>query len=390
MYERLEMTLVLPRTNSPKRRLLVYAGRMHYLIRAVSPTPLWAPLAALAHFSRVGLGFAFAVAFVSCGLSCAFSCVAPASAAAASAKIDTPDPISGHNPSVVEEVLPADVRARVLLVAAEIAHVRRELGVAATRGAAVTVKNAAPREVFFQAVSLFRKCNQLAFEHTGYLAAEPVAPKASKIRPMHVWRAVDAALRRVLATKQRLGIPERSVEKLESASVTPSDVFNSIVVVDRQINAMLLRRTSPGDVYREISLAIHYSARLLARFDGVERLPNGPPFVRAKLPLHVFQRLTANFAKVREIAQLSGLSVLDLQTGIAQRTRPGDVYDLATLLVSELAYVHANIRGAPPPVPVHHPGIRFPSHCFARAGMLEGQLDSLLVQVGKNANWLKQ
>lgn len=85
----------------------------------------------------------------------------------------TPLPVSGRDARSVSEVLPADVLARTHLVAAEVDLVRTEMGRPRTQRSPFKVTGAAPREVYFEAVSLFMKAEQLAFELTGQSAGQP-------------------------------------------------------------------------------------------------------------------------------------------------------------------------------------------------------------------------
>jgi len=58
---------------------------------------------------------------------------------------------------------------------------------------------------------------------------------------------------------------------------------------------------------------------------------------------------------------------------------PSDCYDLASLLVSELAYLHSTVPGAAPPsaADLYEVGNRLPAHCFQYAGQLAGYVDAL-------------
>lgn len=63
---------------------------------------------------------------------------------------------------------------------------------------------------------------------------------------------------------------------------------------------------------------------------------------------------------------------------------PSDVLDLATLLLSELGYLHARIAGAPVPLQASHPGRRWPSNVYQQAGVLTQQATRILVQSTEN------
>ena len=67
---------------------------------------------------------------------------------------------------------------------------------------------------------------------------------------------------------------------------------------------------------------------------------------------------------------------------------PSDVYDIASLLVSELAHLHSLHGKLNPPRRVFYPGHLFPSHVYRRAGMLESQIEQLEGFVEKDPDWL--
>lgn len=73
-----------------------------------------------------------------------------------------------------------------------------------------------------------------------------------------------------------------------------------------------------------------------------------------------------------------------------ESAEPSDVYDVASLIIAELAYLHSKIPGAKSPREVYYVGRKFPSHVFQRVGILEGQLVRLELLVKQNSTWLKQ
>ena len=290
----------------------------------------------------------------------------------------TPAPVSGRSVTV-EEILPADVLARVQLLRDELELIRFEMGKPENQQSEISVTNAAPREVFFQGITLFRKTNRLSFELTRTGGEEPENPPVAILRPYHVWIVVDRALKRVLIVKRRLGIRDKCEEKAQLESTTPTQVFRSVVQANRQLNLLLEKRFTPSDVFQQVTLAMNYGASLLARFPGATRIPKEPAFVRGKRPDDVFERLIECYELVRNIAQRSGVKMLEFKIDKAtiKGKTPSDVNDVASLIVSELAYLHTLLDNAEAPARVYYPGRKLPSHVFQRAGMLKAQLEEL-------------
>jgi hypothetical protein len=203
---------------------------------------------------------------------------------------------------------------------------------------------------------------------------------------------VTAALDRLLTIKTELGIQETLPEKVQPASTKPTEVARAIVQANRQLNAMLQRRFSSSDVFQQVSWGIQYAKVLLAKFPAATSSAASPPFERGKQPGEVFLRLVQCFKHVEEIARLSGTAVLHLDVKAAKHAmndfdiQPSDVYDLATLLVSDLTYLYGRLKDVPSIPSVPFPGRKFPSHTYQQAGILLDHLRALEQQVRANPN----
>lgn len=292
--------------------------------------------------------------------------------------------------SKAQEVAPPDVFAHVARVRDEIDLIRLEMGKPKLGHPEIKVTQTAMREVFFQALTLYRDANQLCSELTGKRASPHPVP-SEEIRPAHVFKVVHAALERLQVIKRDLGIGEQSVKPERDAGKTPSDVFRSIVQANRQLNLMLANQIAPSDVYQEVTEAISYTAFLLGEFPAVEaKIPAPLPFERRKVPADVYRRLIKCLGLIQKIVNLSGLTILKAELGGKfDRMIPGDVYNLASLVVSELAYLN-RVIGNNQPTRSFYPGRKFPSHVYQAVGILETQLQQLLEQVKVKPDWLKK
>jgi len=290
-----------------------------------------------------------------------------------------------------EQIEPPDVFVHVGLVRDELELIRFVMGRPKNIQPEIAVTGAEPREVYFQALSLFRKADRLSFEHTRERVSEPKLPPG-RILPGDVYEVVNAALLQVRRVKQKLGISEQSSARPRNDSMQPNDVFQSCVQASRQLNLLLEQRFAPSDVFQQVTLGAGYASRLLEHFPESTPLPNKPEFKNGMRPPDVYLRLVGCFGRIRKIAGDSGLKVLDLEAEGSQKAaedaEPSDVYDVASLLVSELAYLHSHLAAAKPPRPVFYVGRKFPSHVFQRAGLLEQQLTELETLVTGNPDWL--
>lgn len=279
-----------------------------------------------------------------------------------------------------ETVQPGHVFARVSLLEAEIDLLRAEMGRPTDERKPLTISGAAPREVYFEALALFRKADRFSFERIGSQGVLPHPPAAADIQPADVRSVVDAALACVRAVKNRMNIPETANEPAADTSKQPSDVFAAISGVSRQLNLLLDNPFVPDDVFQQVTLALGYTAPLLAKVSSAKP-PALPDFARKKRPADVYRRLWDNFTTLRAIFGSLGLDCAELGDVpySDDEVAPSDVYDLASLLVSELVYLHSTVPQVAPPSAAEFYEVerRLPAHVFQYAGHLGGYLQVL-------------
>ncbi len=303
----------------------------------------------------------------------------------------TPKPVSGR-PVTMEGITPADVLARVELLRHEVEGIRFEMGKPKDIRPVGKGKNAAPHETYFQAMTLFLKANRLALELTGSTGIQPQMVSPLDVKPFHVWEMVNAAFARIVAIRQELGITSPAVEQAQNPAATTTEVGYAILHANRQINLMLERRFTPSDTYQQITVAMGYAKLLLGQFPGAKPMAAPPSFIRGKEPAEVFFRLMECHKTLGILAHHSQLEMLHIDRTVAQRSDilPSDVYDIATLLVSDLAYIHAHLKDVEPPGMVPYPGRKFPSHAYQQAAHLHALLITLTKQAEAQPNWLSR
>jgi hypothetical protein len=270
-------------------------------------------------------------------------------------------------------VEPADCFVRASHLAKEVELIRKEMGRPSETRGAVSVTGASPRECWFQALAVFRKADRLCAELAGDpVASVPYAPPIHEIVPGDVLKVIDAAGRELAEVKQALSIGETVDPPARDASKTPSDVFGVLATLDRQINLLLARQFAPADVFQQVSMAVAYVARLGAS-------PKDSSFVRGKRPADCYERLQGCLELARGLVKKAGHAVIERAPVAGDGALPSDVYDLATLVLGEVAFLHAIAKNAPAPYPFegNEPGRKLPSHVWQLAGVLEQQLQTL-------------
>jgi hypothetical protein len=295
----------------------------------------------------------------------------------------TPPPASGRRLSAPETILPADVLARVELLRDTIDLLRRYMGKPQPPAPLMRVEGARPMEVYSQALNLQLRSNRLVFEQVRVVRSDSV-PIVDEARPSDVFAVVDEALASILVVKRHMGIKSAVGEKIQPEATTPSEVFNAAIAASSQINNLLEQRMSPSDVFQIVTSAVHAAAVLHATIPGGANLPDEPVFEPNKMPSDVYMRMQSCYRMIRELAEQRGLAMLRFELG-EERTKhvtPGDVSDLASLVVAELTSLHALYPTARASARAYYPGARFPAHVYQRVGLLEAILLDLVAADG--------
>ena len=305
--------------------------------------------------------------------------------------ITTPPPVSGHELSI-ESITPADVFARVQLVRKELDDIRFEMGKPKSREIGLLVKDATPHEVFFQAKTLNQKVARLITELTEEPARLETEDDPVDIRPFHVWKMIDTSLHHILSLKQQLGLSLTNSEALADAETTPTEVFFIIGLANTQLNLLLMHPLSPKAAAELVAIGIEYTKHLLRQFPTAPAPSPLPALERGRKSWNSYDHLIDCYMVLGSIARASDINMLTLASQNLDRPdiQSNDVYDLATLVISELAYLHAHLpHTPPPPPPVRLHGPILPSHVYQQVGGLLAQLKTLHTQVQSHPEWLK-
>lgn len=272
----------------------------------------------------------------------------------------------------LEDIQPADCYARAQRVLADVAAVRDEMGRTEDARPTPEIVGARPRECYIEALVAWRKAQRLASE-IGVTTARTLPPAAAlrEVRPGHVLHVLDAVLATVTDIRARLGVGEGAPDPVIEANRQPSDVLMTVIRINRELSRALERPFTPSDVYATVALASSYATRLGARADAA-------PFTRKKKPADCYARLEACLAKAAALVTARGESALSAR-GTPKDIVPGDVYDLANLVLGEVALLHALTPNAAAlhafePAPAGH---YLPAHVEQLARTLEAQLGAI-------------
>jgi len=275
-----------------------------------------------------------------------------------------------------KETKPYHAYALATLVKQELETLRYAMGKPAAEDILFVVENAEPREVYFQANSLAKKMDRLYFELT-FTKSTDLIERPKKLTPGAVWQQLHYVLIKIRELKQRYQISEKKELPPLDRGKRPSDVYQMIMVASQHLNVMLSQPYMPSDVFQEITTSIYLSFRINQKL-GVSMAKESPKWIGGKRPKDVYGEMLGVYATISQIMQKKGVNTLVLKPKQGSRNiYPGDVYDLAVLVNSQLTYLYSTMSEES----VHeavYPGVKFPSHVYQRAEFLHLQLKESL------------
>ena len=258
-------------------------------------------------------------------------------------------PIAGN--SNANNFSPILAYQTVELVQQEIELIRKYKQAASDSRGLIPVENVYPREVYFQALTLRQKAGRLCHETIQSLFAPPLVARysiPSNITSKDVYEIANDAWSQIRCAKAGLNIKETNTEHTtnsENAKKTLTDVFKLIVQTNRQLNLILEQPIEQGDVYAIVEQANAYIIDILNKIAPVWSLnaPTLPAYQAGTAPIDTYKIMLRNFRIIQEIAKDSGISMLDLGNDIQVPINTSDVFDLSSLILSELRYFATQI-----------------------------------------------
>ena len=286
------------------------------------------------------------------------------------------------------EISPADVFAKSKELETMVERIRFHMGIPRTESLRLKIKNAQPHDVFFQAQTLFNKTNRLLFQVVRTKLPRPEIAQ-NIYRPQDVLKLVQAAEKNLKLIINELKLsPNVDPVTTITTEISPSDVFLTIQGLNRQVNLLLSTPFSPSDVYMQVTLAIGYGAKQLARFPELPRIPDPAEVAPGRIPRDVYFLLLDGLERLQDIYEQRGLSSLEVDTKLLleQNITPSDVFDIASLLVARLDFLHKHNKIELLPRNPFYPGRVYPTDVYRQTSILLSQLEMLTKQFSKSHN----
>ncbi len=275
------------------------------------------------------------------------------------------------------KITPTDVYSKVQYLLSEIELIRKEMGKVENKKDEIKVKNVRPREVYFQALSVLKKINILLFEH---LRVDGIEPKILNTEPLpkDVFKVISGSINLIQKVKNKLKIPEIS-KFTEYREKTPTDVYITMVKVDRELNILLDKKFSPSEVYEIITTSINYMSIILRKNKNSIRVPKDIEYKRFKTPKDVYKLLTECYLIIAKEFPKFNIEVMNIDLTLSQNEiiKPNNVYELASLILSEISYLYQEMNLKKEPYRAIYSGKKIPSQVYQRVGILKKQLIQL-------------
>ncbi len=272
------------------------------------------------------------------------------------------------------EVREADVFREIATFADLVEQVRFHTGTSQPLSRKVRVRSTAPRHLYYQAQTLFRKSNQLAREWAGAARRRPSPAPEGEIEPAEVVRLLRDAESQMDLVRVALGI-EGSKPKKSSVPRRSGQAMALLLETGRQLNLMGAGRVSLADSFDQLLLASTY----LAGVDPDTTYPPLPEYQAGRLPADLYQQITTCMHAVSKIARKHGTVALDMDVSDILYVGTNDVYDLATILLADVAYLTWRMEAQDvDPMEIVHPTRVFPSHAHQIAELIELQLAEMM------------
>ena len=264
------------------------------------------------------------------------------------------------------------------VVLADIEQIRQVLGKRPPRSRSFSLADAEPRQVYFQAQTLFRKCNLLAQEMAGVSHVSPPPAPDEETTPADVLVVVQAAQAQLGHVKTTLGIDQASEPPRIDRRRQSADVMHDIIHAGYVLNQISQPHFDWARIYDRVVQLSTYLGGLLPE---EQRYPVPEAHACCKMPGAVNQRLRGVMELARPLAESVDLTFVRLIVNRTAEGGPGvdTVYDLTTTLLGDFGELALRLEGedvAPPDYP--RPARIHPSHVYQLTSVLEQQVGLIL------------
>ncbi len=287
-----------------------------------------------------------------------------------------------------EEITPSDVFKQASILEMRLKLIYQEMGLTLPTNYNINVFNAEPREVYYQAISLFNTSNQLFFEFTGKQDSRIVQLKEN-IAPKDVLKVLKQIDEMFFFIERELKI-KYLPQEIKVITAIPDMVFKKVTMLNHQVSDLLDVKTNARDVYYSLNFAVDYSKNLLKKCTKKDVNFILPEYVGGKTAKDMFMYLLDMFQIVKNIAKSFDIKTMDIvyKKDKNYNVTSNDVLVLSNIIVSELAYLNFKI-GESPKMERTSISKKIISNNYQLVRGLKEQLNEIVSCIAKNPDFVK-
>ena len=306
----------------------------------------------------------------------------------------TNQPTSNPNFSELQNVYgnnisPIDVFTELSEINERLTYMMAQMGIKPDQEDILSISNASPREIYYQAIHLVKMSNRLSNDYLNKTISFPSYPRGG-ITSSNIFTLVNLSLGIIKQVQDKLKIKNEPQALTDQNIVTPSNIFNTLLNTTVKMSNILKYRTNPTDTYAQLQESITYTAALLQTFPNSNPSPTSIEVNSVKYPLDVFNQLVNCYNLVKAIGAASGIKMLDMNINVpnVKNVDINEVDQLSYIILSEIAYLYEIKTGLTPNVEKENLIPKFHSDLFQQGVSLQAQLQELLAYVKSDPDWL--
>lgn len=291
------------------------------------------------------------------------------------------------------EKQPSDVLTLLYKVSNRLNILAKYMGNNPSACSKFSVLNARPREVYFQAIRLREKVNQLFYEVTDQDVVEQnnLIDNTEEIKPSTVYNVVnniDDTLKKIEIFYK---IEESKTSKVASKDTEPKDVYNHLMNDNQILDQLLEKHASPADTYKVVTTSVYYTGELLDSMPGVNHVIQEPNYIAYKTTDNVIDQQIAIISKIEQINKVLNIKMLSLELTSCQRNSSDvNIQELSYIILSEIVHLARVKKLSLKHLEGYYPGKKYQSDIYQRNALLFEQLDRVLKYVSENPQWLEK
>lgn len=272
---------------------------------------------------------------------------------------------------------PPELLQSVEQLRAEIELIRRHVGKRPPRERTFRLEGANATQVYFQAQTLFRKCNRLAQQYAGASRQAPPPAPEQDADGDAVLQVINQSREQLALVFNVLDIEATNESQRLRRRADYSDVMHDIIEAGYVLNRLLNEPADWSEIYdRTLQMLAYVGGALPA----AQRYPELPAYECCKQPQDVYAALLAAMEAARPLAEAQEISLIRVIAGKQAEAgaSTSTVFDLTTTMLHDLAELTLRMDTEDVALPEYErPARIFPAHVLQLAQVLASQLEQV-------------